>query len=243
MKILLAGLTDVGLKRENNQDSFLLDSDLGLFVVADGMGGHRGGEVASSLAVQAIREVVSHSFENEQGVNPRELLIRAYQEANRRIYEFATAKPELKGMGTTTVGAIARNGYFYIANVGDSRAYLLSNGSLWQITEDHSLVNEQLRAGHIKESDLSTHTAKNIITRSVGFEMDVACDIVERRIMANDTIMMCSDGLSGLVKDAKIAELMGNPSLDLACQNLIEEAKKNGGDDNVTVVLLRAIVE
>jgi PPM family protein phosphatase len=174
MRVQVKGLTDVGLKRENNQDSFLVDQDLGLYVVADGMGGHQGGEVASQIAVQTIQEVIQGTLSKEQGIIPRELLQRAYAHATRKIYDLSLENPYLKGMGTTAVTALLRGKSLYIANVGDSRCYLLHPPYIWQMTEDHSLLNEQIRAGLIKPEHASMFAAKNVITRSVGFEDQVS---------------------------------------------------------------------
>ncbi|MBX9767116.1 MAG: Stp1/IreP family PP2C-type Ser/Thr phosphatase [Bdellovibrionales bacterium] len=238
MRVMAWGQTDIGLKRESNQDNFLVDLDLGLFVVADGMGGHRGGEVASALAVQTAREVVTQSFEKESGVSPRDLLARAYREANRRIFDLSQAQAELKGMGTTMVSCLSRDNSLFFGNVGDSRVYMCRQGQLWQLTEDHSLIYEQIRAGHLREAEASQLVAKNIITRSVGFEPDVTCDVVVRKLQSNELYLLCSDGLSGLVDDKRICEIMTSQSKEHVASALIEEAKKNGGDDNVTVVIL-----
>jgi protein phosphatase len=230
--------TDVGLKRDNNQDTFLLDPDLGLYIVADGMGGHLGGEVASSVAAKTLREVVSESWEHDVGVNPREILTRGYRNASVRVWEESQAKPELQGMGTTMVSALIRDQQLYVANVGDSRAYLVNDLGFWQLTEDHSFVNDQIRAGMLKEENARSHAMKNVITRSVGFERDVTPDILIKTLVAGDKLLLCSDGLSGLVEDRRIAEICSNSKLPEIVPNLISEAKANGGDDNVTVLLL-----
>lgn len=228
----------MGLKRDNNQDTFLLDPDLGLYIVADGMGGHLGGEVASSVAAKTLREVVSESWEHDVGVNPREILTRGYRNASVRVWEESQAKPELQGMGTTMVSALIRDQQLYVANVGDSRAYLVNDLGFWQLTEDHSFVNDQIRAGMLKEENARSHAMKNVITRSVGFERDVTPDILIKTLVAGDKLLLCSDGLSGLVEDRRIAEICSNSKLPEIVPNLISEAKANGGDDNVTVLLL-----
>lgn len=235
--------TDVGLRRDNNQDSFLIDESLGLYLVADGMGGHRGGEVASKLAVETVRDVVQQSL-REAGArkpNPRSVIAKAYEAACRAIYD-KSAEPgsDLQGMGTTLVAAFVLGDTLYIGNVGDSRAYLFTRDQLWQITEDHSLVNEQLRAGLLKEADVDKFAAKNVITRSVGFERDVQVDIIERTLQPGDMILICSDGLSGMVKDARIADILRTtPAKDIVAK-CIHEAKANGGDDNVTTLIIYA---
>jgi PPM family protein phosphatase len=240
MQIEAHCMTDVGLRRENNQDSFLIDEGLGLFLVADGMGGHSGGEVASALAVQTIRDFVAKSQKDNRRVLPRQLLSDAYREASHRIYDHARSdgNKKLVGMGTTLVCAYFSRETLYLANVGDSRAYLFKRPNLWQITEDHSLVNEQLRAGIISEKDVDSFSAKNVITRSVGFEREVSCDIIERVVEPGELVLMCSDGLSGLVTDEKIAEICAAYEPQQIVSKCIEEAKKNGGDDNVTVMVL-----
>jgi serine/threonine protein phosphatase PrpC len=235
--------TDVGLRRENNQDFFLVEEELNLYIVADGMGGHRGGEVASRLAAETVRDTVRKTV-NEGGgrkVSPRMLLVQACEEASKRIYD-TSQEPgsDLSGMGTTLVVALVRDNIVYIANVGDSRAYLYSDQKLWQITEDHSLLNEQLRAGLISEREAEKFTAKNVITRSVGFEREVLVDVIEREIHPGDIILMCSDGLSGLVQDSRIAEICKTHQPAEIVSVCINEAKKNGGDDNVTVMVLYA---
>jgi PPM family protein phosphatase len=235
--------TDVGLRRENNQDSFLIDDEVSLYLVADGMGGHRGGEVASKMAVETLREVVRKAI-RESGsrkLNPRQALAQAYEEASGRIFD-KSQEPgsDLHGMGTTLVAALMRNDTLYIANVGDSRCYLFTQNELFQITEDHSLVNEQLRAGLIKEKDLEKFAAKNVITRSVGFERDVQVDVIEREVHPGDLFLICSDGLSGLVSDKRIAEICRTKHPKEIVSICIDEAKRNGGDDNVTVMVLYA---
>lgn len=230
--------TDVGLKRENNQDTFLLDPDLGLYLVADGMGGHKGGEVASAIASQTVREVVKDSWEKESGVDIRDLLVRAYKAASQKVWQESQKNTELRGMGTTMVTSLIREGHIYIANVGDSRAYLTCAEGCWQLTEDHSLVNEQIRAGLLTDDQARHYHAKNVITRSVGFESEVVCDVISKKLRIGEIFILCSDGLSGLVTDRKIYEISRKTPPDELVPSLINEAKNNGGDDNVTVLVL-----
>lgn len=229
--------TDIGLKRANNEDCFLMDPDLGLYIVADGMGGHSGGEVASNMAVKAIREVIIESYEKDAGIKPQDLLTRAYTAAGLSIYEKSLSDSELKGMGTTLVVALIRDQKIYIANVGDSRAYLLNASGMWQITEDHSLVNEQIKAGIIKDESKAKFS-KNIITRSVGFERVTNCDILERTLSPEDKYIICSDGLSGMIEDKEIYTIVQETSPENVVPKLIKEAKNNGGLDNVTVMYM-----
>ncbi len=239
MKFEVAALTDVGLKREINQDSVLVDHDLGLFIVADGMGGHRGGEVASALAVETIQDFLRERLQDVRQA-PKKLLIEAYREASARIHHKSTYEsPELMGMGTTMVLMLAINSRAYIANVGDSRCYLFRSPHLWQITDDHSLINEQIKAGVILEEEAGHVLGRNVITRSVGFEREVIADVIEREIDPDDMFLLCSDGLSSMLTNEKIAEICKKGTLKEIAQKGVIEAKKAGGDDNVSVVLVK----
>lgn len=233
-------LTDKGLRRDSNQDSCLINNELGLFVVADGMGGHSGGEVASSMAVETVEEIMLQ--EEASRKDPRTMMVRAYEEASRRIFDkAATERPELVGMGTTMVVAQLRGKNLYVGNVGDSRCYLFKKPYLWQITEDHSLINEQLRAGIMTPDQVRQYVGRNVITRSVGYERDVHPDIVEREVQAGEIYLICSDGLSGLVNDTGIAEILNQNPPDKAVKACVEQALANGGDDNVTVLILHIL--
>lgn len=229
--------TDVGLKRDNNQDSFLCDKSIGLYIVADGMGGHKGGEIASAMACAAVKDVVTNP--NNHHLSPKEILRFAYAEASSRIFTHAKEFPEYTGMGTTMVLILQKDHVFYIANVGDSRCYLSKGPLLWQLTEDHSLMNEQVRAGIMTVEQAKKMVAKNVITRSVGFEHDSVCDVIERIAAPGEFYLLCSDGLHGLVGDKRINEIIQRTPVDSITQELIDEAKKNGGDDNVTTLLIR----
>ncbi len=241
MKFEVAAQTDVGLKREINQDSVLIDHDLGLFVVADGMGGHRGGEVASALAVETVQDYLRERVE-ELKQSPKVVLHDAYREASARIHHRSTVEtPELMGMGTTMVLMLAVNDRVFIANVGDSRAYLYRFPYLWQLTEDHSLINEQVKAGVIPEEEAPNVLGRNVITRSVGFEHDVMADIIERPLQPNDLFILCSDGLSGLVTSDRLIEICQSGQVKEIVTRSIYEAKKAGGDDNVSVIAIRPI--
>lgn len=228
--------TNVGLKRDNNQDSFLINKELGLFVVADGMGGHQGGEVASKMAVTTFEDVVRKSSPADR---PRDVVMNAYLEASNRIYDKASEElDELHGMGTTMVSLWVKKDALYIANVGDSRAYLFTKGFLWQVTEDHSLLYEQFRAGLITEQERNAKTKKNVITRSVGYLRDVECDVFERKIEKGETYLLCSDGLTNMVDDRKLNQMLIETSPNALVDRLINEANANGGDDNVTVMVV-----
>lgn len=226
--------TDKGLKRESNQDSFLINEALGLYIVADGMGGHSGGEIASQLAVATVENLLKKRLSETK--RPRDLIYQAYLEASRTIYDKTkNESPELEGMGTTMVMALHCKNQIFIGNVGDSRAYLYRPPYLWQVTEDHSLINEQLRAGiNLSENPVG----KNVITRSVGFERDVVADILERPLMPGDQFLLCSDGLSGLVSDQRINQILSSTPKEKVVDVLIQEALQAGGHDNVTVLFL-----
>ncbi len=231
-------LTDKGLRRDSNQDSCLINRDLGLFIVADGMGGHSGGEVASSLAVETVEEIVLGMSAAQR--SPREIIQVCYEEASRRIFDKAAKeRPELVGMGTTMVMALVRGRNIYIGNVGDSRCYLFSRPHLWQLTEDHSLLNEQLRAGILTEQQIQQFVGRNVITRSVGYEREVYPDIIEREIIPGELFLLCSDGLSGLVEDKVISEIMNQNNPNRIVKACVDKALANGGDDNVSVMLIQ----
>lgn len=250
IKIESYGLSNVGMKRSHNEDHYLLNDDLQLYVVADGMGGHLGGEFASKMAVATVEEVLQRLSGPEatviQGVNTGdaahgEKLRFAIKEAGRRIYDQSLYDEGLKGMGTTTVASYFEETTLYVANVGDSRGYLIHDGKIEQITEDHSLVSEQVKAGILSPEDAKGHRLKNIITRSVGYQEEVDPDIKAHLLKPGDRVIMCSDGLSNLVEDREIFDFASKQSLRDSCENLIALANERGGDDNITVVVLQAI--
>ncbi len=240
MKISALGVTDVGLKRSKNEDNLLVDEDMGLFVVADGMGGHKGGDLASKLAVEALAEVVKTHREEHTFLSPRAMLEEGYTEASSRIFAESQLNNKMyQGMGTTLVAAYIHDNEIYIGNVGDSRAYYYNQQYMWQMTEDHSLVNEHIRAGLLKDSEAKDFQAKNIITRSVGFERDVRCDIIKKPLHPGDFFLLCSDGLCGLVEDEEVHKVCKNNPMDKAVELCVERAKEAGGDDNITVLLVK----
>ncbi len=226
-------LTDIGLKRKNNQDAFLKDDELGLYVVADGMGGHRGGEVASRLAVEGIQKFVREN----KTLPGREVLDKAINFACSNIYHESLTHDELSGMGTTVLALLFQDDILYIGQVGDSRAYLMSGPAIWQVTEDHSLLNEEIRAGRLAAGQVSSYQFKNVITRSVGYESHVAVDIYRRRVQANDIYVICTDGLSGLVEINEIAEEIKKQGSEVGLSKLVSMANARGGDDNITALI------
>lgn len=242
MKFEVWAQTDVGLKRDINQDAILVDHDLHLYIVADGMGGHKGGEVASAMAVEAVQDTVRRRFHDNKS-NARKVLAEAYREASSRIFQkSAYENPELMGMGTTMVLIWAAKDRLFIGNVGDSRAYLFrSPNLLWQLTEDHSLINEQVKAGVISEEEAPHVVGRNVITRSVGFEKDVLADVLEREAIPDDLYILCSDGLSGLVQTNKLVDILSKNRPTDAIGKLVKEAKAAGGDDNISVILIKVL--
>ncbi len=248
MKIEYFGMTDVGRKRDKNEDSLLVNGDLGVFVVADGMGGHQGGEIASRIAVKTVEDTISQVVRDPEATiatdmafdrsHPGELLKYAIRVASGKIYDEACNTPHLKGMGTTVVSLYVKDGKGFVAHAGDSRAYLARDGEMKQITADHSLVAEQLRAGFITRDEIKNHKYKNIITRSVGFQGDVEVDLNQWETKKGDRFLLCSDGLSNLVDEAELKRVLCGSSPKNACKRLIEAANLKGGDDNITVVIV-----
>ena len=249
MRITSCGITDVGMKRTNNEDNYLVNDELNLFVCCDGMGGHVGGEYASAIAVNTVEEVLANIESNpdielpDAGSDPvertREKLRYAIRLAGKRIYEKATAEPEYKGMGTTALALLVDDKNFFIAHVGDSRGYVLRDGRIEQLTEDHSLVNEKVKAGVLTAEEAKTHKLRNIITRSLGYMEEVEVDIQVRAVRRGDKFMLCSDGLSNLVSTVEIGEILARTSPQKGARKLIQLACERGGDDNITVVCVR----
>ncbi len=238
------GKSHRGQKRNSNQDSMLIDHELGLFIVADGMGGMggpQGGEIASKLAVETAHKIAKESFASGNVTQPRDFIHRIYNASNEKIFAKSREENErLKGMGTTMVLCFRKDEDLYIGNVGDSRCYYFSCPYLWQATEDHSLINEQIRAGLIKESQRPTAFGKNLITRSVGYEQELECDIIVKALSPGDLFLLCSDGLSGLVPDERISDILMNVPADQIAERCVLEANWSGGDDNVTALVIKA---
>ncbi|MGK5086207.1 Stp1/IreP family PP2C-type Ser/Thr phosphatase [Bdellovibrionota bacterium FG-2] len=245
--------TDIGRKRAKNQDSIFGDPHLGLFIVADGMGGHSGGEIASSMAVEVIAKNVRANSQGSEW-EPKQVLRSAIEEANSEIFERACLEDSLRGMGTTATALLFKPPQLAIGQVGDSRCYMLRRGAIWQLTRDHSLVQEKLRAGLITREALRTDRMKNVITRSVGYEKQISVELFEMTPSPKDFFLICSDGLTGMIEDAEILEILSPhlfqeasaqgdhdrpPSIPDALQALIDAANDRGGDDNVSAVLVQ----
>jgi PPM family protein phosphatase len=226
------GKSDVGRKRSNNQDSFLVNEELSLFAVADGMGGHSGGEVASAVAIRTLETL----FKEKSDQPIPERMSEIIQLCNKAIFEQAKVNPKLTGMGTTLTAAVVDGSWIHIGQVGDSRCYLFRDAELYQITEDHSQVYELLKAGIINEANMAAFQ-KNIITRSVGYMESVNVDLFSRLAQKGDRYLLCSDGLSGMVSNEDISRILGNFPIDEASMNLVDLANQHGGEDNVSVVV------
>lgn len=251
MKLICAGITDVGKAREHNEDDFYLSEGReALCVVADGMGGHRSGEVASAMAIKAIveyyRETISESdytadSEEDGGVDLIQHRLRqAVQNANRAVFTAASDSELYRGMGTTIVSGYFTNEGVYFAHIGDSRAYRMRDGKLQQRTEDHSLANEYVRMGILAAEDIEYFPYKNVITRACGLTDTVEVDVHFEEMQPGDVFLFCSDGLSDMVNDAQLQELLNaEDDLEKLCKTLVDTANANGGDDNITVILAK----
>lgn len=224
------GATDIGLVRETNQDNFYIDTEGKWAVVADGMGGHNGGETASAMAVEEIKKSMA------QGVGLKESIANA----NAVVYKKSVDSPELMGMGTTVVLCEVLGGRVNIAHVGDSRAYLYKDHKLKQITCDHSIVQQLIDSGTITSEQARFHPQRNLITRAVGTEKNILVDYNTLDFGENDCILICSDGLSSYVDEKDILDILENTKSREAVDKLIDAANESGGKDNITVVLIKA---
>jgi PPM family protein phosphatase len=249
-KVLSAGLTDVGRKRNHNEDSYLIDDEIQLYVVADGMGGHAGGGTASRIAVETIDRELRRAWEAEdspfQASGPLqdsplpEVLRSAVEGACLAIFRAAQDDPRLQGMGTTVISLLVKDDHALFGHVGDSRAYLVRDNLIQQISEDHSLVNEQIKAGMITPEEAKHSRYKNIITRSVGVEAEVQVDVMGLLTEPGDIFLLCSDGLANLVEDSELFDYARKYPLQELPAKLVELANERGGEDNITVVVVQA---
>lgn len=295
MKLVSWALSDTGLKRQQNEDSFLVSGELGLFAVADGMGGHKGGATASSLALNVLKEAVDSSVgdlaaaaarlkelslnrwvdsedeafdetrqtdeivgrattehtidlsvteEDIESVPPATAVMRlAARKASSAVFRAAGRDPSLRGMGTTLTAMLCESGRMHLIHAGDSRAYLLRNGQIDQLTEDHSWIAEQIRAGAMDEEEAKSSQFRHIITRSIGFERDVVVDSTGLVVQTGDCFLLCSDGLSNYVELDELGELMNREWYSRLPRTLVDLANERGGDDNITVVVVYAANE
>ena len=260
MKLECVGMTDVGSARDHNEDDFYLSrDDEALCIVADGMGGHRSGEVASAMAIKTMVEYYRETMP-EEGLNGQELgtaqteegeidlnqrrLVQAIQAANSAVFEAASSNEVYRGMGTTIVSGYFTHRGVYLGHIGDSRAYRYRDGEMEQRTNDHSLANEYVEMGILSADDVEFFPYKNVITRACGLSEEVEVASHFEEVEDGDVYLFCSDGLTDMVSPDRCAEMIGeHDDLEELCRSLVEEANRNGGEDNVTVVLARAYDE
>jgi PPM family protein phosphatase len=223
-------ITDTGRKRRRNEDAYVCEPPL--FAIADGMGGAQAGEVASRLAAAALRESGAKTLGGERRISD------LIQEANRRVYDRSSTDPNTSGMGTTITVALVENASVAFGHVGDSRAYLIRDGRMEQVTEDHSLVNELLKSGKLSREEAESHPQRSVITRALGTDPDVDVDTFTIAAEAGDVFLLCSDGLTDMVGEGEILELVerNRDDLNSALKSLVKAANRSGGDDNITVV-------
>lgn len=250
IRITGSGQTNPGRVRSANEDAWGVFPDLQFFIVADGMGGHAGGEVASRLAVEGMEEFLQTSRDPSEITWPADLdpnlpwpvkrLIIAGQTANHKIFDVGRSDEKLKGMGTTMVSVLVEGDTAYVAHVGDSRAYLIRDAKIKQLTEDHSLVNDYVSQGLLKPEEASQHPLHHVITRALGSNEHVEVDVQTLPLRPGDELLLCSDGLSNLLTEEEMrSEITGSPNdLQAACERLVNLANKKGGDDNITVALI-----
>jgi protein phosphatase len=251
LEIAATGRTHVGKIRTKNEDSFCIDTELGLFLVADGMGGHASGEVASRMAIEVVKETYEKSYKDKNATllgkrDPRlsrvaNRIVSSIRFANRAVFELSQKEYANIGMGTTLVGLLAQRDKIIQLHVGDSRIYRIRGGEALQLTEDHSLVTEQLKLGLLTEEEVKFAPAKNVITRAIGINKEVAVDIQHHAWVEGDTYLLCTDGFSDLIDTHEIPEIVERHNYDLDASNeaFIEAALDRGGQDNITVVLIR----
>jgi serine/threonine protein phosphatase PrpC len=238
MRVRAASRTDVGLTRHRNEDSLAIHDPL--FAVADGMGGHRGGDVASALALEAfVSTALGPNGRAEVAGHPAEALAEAIKEANHRVLERGEADRELRGMGTTLTALLAEPDRLHLAHVGDSRAYLLRDGNLQQLTEDHTLVQRMVREGRLTPDQAARHPQRSILTRALGVEEDVPVDELTMDLHAGDRVLLCTDGLTSMVDRDRLHQILQEEAVtQAACIRMVEVANRAGGEVNITVILV-----
>lgn len=245
-------LTDVGQRRDHNEDAVASDAEMGLVILADGMGGYNAGEVASEIAVltlvaelkESLLELAPGQIDPASGMQAESrLLMEAVAKANESIYSVSQSQPQCAGMGTTLVTGLFTNDKLLVGHIGDSRMYRLRGETLEQITEDHSLLNEQIKSGLITPEQAKYSNNKNLVTRALGIDPEVELELHEYDVEVGDLYLLCSDGLSDLVEDEEIQLTLTSLSanLELAANQLVQMANDNGGKDNISVILARVL--
>jgi protein phosphatase len=254
MKLKYAGMTHVGMKRTHNEDNLCLLAEESLYIVADGMGGHASGEVASAMAVETVTsffrmttrdEEVTWPFKEEKNLRYDEnRLVAGIKFSNQRIFEAAAREARFKGMGTTIVTAFFTQGGAYLGHVGDSRGYRIRDDRIEQITDDHSLLNDYIKANKLTPEEIEHFPHKNVIVRALGMKETVQVDVNRLDPKPEDYYLLCSDGLSSMINDDKILEItLNSRDLESACENLVGAANAAGGTDNITVILIQFVSE
>ncbi len=229
-------LSDIGKYRELNEDSYLANGKI--FAVADGLGGHAAGEVASSIALKVIEDRMNKTFKDRKEIEQE--MLETIKEANRIVFKKAFQKPELHGMGTTLTIAVPFKNELLIGHVGDSRAYLLRDGNLKRLTEDHTLVFQMIKEGKLKEEEAEFHPLRSTLTRALGTNEFINIDFISLTLKPNDLILLCTDGLSSMISDSQIAQIFQEESdLKKMAEKLVKLANERGGIDNITVVLIK----
>jgi protein phosphatase len=235
------GLTDIGKVRQENQDAFVVEPEMGLFVVSDGMGGAQGGALASKVVISVLPRIIEKKIaelKKPTAEAVRRSMRDAIMELSRQVYEKSVNQIGLKGMGATVVLALIRGRWAHIAHLGDSRAYLLRNGQLTRITEDHSVIAILLRRGEITPEEAKFHPAKSQLTRVVGMEGEAYPDVYTIALKKGDRLLLCTDGLTGMISDTKIETILKKHSdPKQACRSLIDAANQAGGSDNITAIV------
>jgi serine/threonine protein phosphatase PrpC len=250
MRIEVAGRSHVGMKRNHNEDAFLVLAEEQLYCVADGMGGHASGEIASRIAIEELEDFYRRTSKDADLTWPFKMdraltyeenrLATGIKLANARIFEAAGTEVSYRGMGTTIVSLHFAEDGVYVGHVGDSRAYCLRDGQLRQITEDHSLLNDYLKAKKLTAEEIDAFPHKNVIVRALGMKDTVQVDVERFEVAAGDVFLLCSDGLSGMVHDeALLSTVQASADLEATCEKLIDLANEAGGNDNITCILLR----
>lgn len=236
----IAYISDIGLLRKRNEDHYLVMDKYGLFIVCDGMGGHKGGEIASTLAVENIEEYMLTLSANSLWEDPISILNAAICKANHLIWLQGQENPEWHEMGTTITAAVINKKQLSVANVGDSSLYMFRNGKLKKITRDHTLAEKMVADGLLKNEDKKNSGYNHILTRALGAQEDVLIDNFEHRLYAGDLVLLCSDGLTDMLENNEIESILNqNDNLENSINTLLEAALKKGGYDNITIILLR----
>ncbi|MGI4992917.1 Stp1/IreP family PP2C-type Ser/Thr phosphatase [Halobacteriovorax sp. GFR7] len=245
MEIICAGVSDIGRKRETNQDSIYVGNSSKLYVVADGMGGHSGGELASTMAIKYVAEKVKEL--KASSTDNSSVLKDSVHYANEKIKSYADAEPSLKGMGTTVVGILFGEDKASIANVGDSRAYVITQGQIFQLTKDHSVIQEKINFGIYTRQQAANDPNKNYLSRTVGFESGIEVDLYDYKPNKGDIFLLCSDGLHGKLSDEDILFIisdmikkndeLSHQLIHDCAQTLVRQANEHGGQDNISVIL------